>query len=177
MEEKKPRISNEEAALMTATAVVCDLLGPFGAVGGPVVFFIWFKTRGISVISKKQVGKQAANLGLNALGEGITAGVWAGVTVGVILTIAFSRAEDTLGVSLGAKALENPGGLAQKAKGGGGLPGGAVPRAANDNVPHPSGRPQMRDIRGPSAPPGDLSGVPEPTTPSPKTRTPERRAA
>jgi hypothetical protein len=176
MQEKKPRISNEVAALMIATAVVCDLLGPFGAVGGPVVFLIWFKTKGISIISKKQIGKQAANLGLNFIGEGVTAGVWVGVTVSVILTIGFSRAEDTLGVSLGPKAPEGPGELAQKAKGPT-PPFGGEQGEDGGNRRMPSGSPQMRDIKGPSAPQPSLSGAPKPVAPSPKIRAPERRAA
>lgn len=97
---KRRRISNGSAALMIATAFVCDLLGPFGAVGAIVIFFIWFKIKGVPVLGLKQIAKQAANLGLNGLAEVLSAGVWVGVTLSVSITILLSRIEDATGIDV-----------------------------------------------------------------------------
>jgi hypothetical protein len=151
---EEPRINNTSAALMIGTAALCDLLGPFGTVGGPVVFFIWFKNKGVPVISTKQVGKQLANLGLNAVGEVATGGIWVGVTVGVIITIVLSRVEDKLGVSLDMKSnLENPTQLAESLKRKSAPSGqGAV----NDN------KPVMSDMKSTST--GNSAGPSKPGT-------------
>ncbi|MBP9771403.1 MAG: hypothetical protein KBD16_00545 [Candidatus Pacebacteria bacterium] len=137
--KKEPRINTVSFALMVCVAILCDLLGPFGAVGAPVIFYIWFTIKHVPILTTKKVGKQLANLGLNGIGEIASAGVWAGITVGVIITIVFSRAEDA------GFDLANPVNLSRQVVSR--VSSGSAPQQEGSVVPATEERPTERVIR------------------------------